>query len=146
MGVPILYYKYTYSRLLKAIWIHGWHDEDVGVVDEPRHPRVLAVVVEQILGQEDHELASDGLVAVHVGHVLDHWLAELPLGHVLADLQDEELAALDGLADRVDARQAGKLLGQIVEELAQLIVVRVMRHDEILVDAAAPVAAARRAQ
>ena len=44
---------------------------DVELVHDPGHPGVAAVVLEEIASQGEHQLSSNRLVAVHVGHPLD---------------------------------------------------------------------------
>ena len=59
------------SGLLEAVWVHGGHEVDAGVVDEVDDGLVaLLVLVAQVLGQVDEQLSAHGLVTVHVGDVL----------------------------------------------------------------------------
>ena len=55
---------------LKSVWVHAGHDVDPGVVEEPADVVVGLVVLDEVQDQVEHHLAADGLVAVHVGHVL----------------------------------------------------------------------------
>lgn len=62
--------------LLEAIWVHGGHEVDAGVVDEVNDGLVaLLVLVAEVLSQVDQQLSAHRLVAVHVGDVLKLWFA-----------------------------------------------------------------------
>ena len=50
-----------------------------GPVEERRDAVVAAVSAGEVLGEVEDELPPQSLVAVHVAHVLEHWLREGPL-------------------------------------------------------------------
>lgn len=64
------------SCFLKAVWVHGGHEVDPSVLDEVDDGLVaLLVLVAKVLSQVDEQLSAHGLVAVHVGDVLELRLA-----------------------------------------------------------------------
>ena len=69
-------------------------------------------------------VSSSSLVAVHVGHPLEHGLAVLPAPppRPARDLQHEQLAALHGLADGVELGEAGVAALVLAEHGPRLLV------------------------
>lgn len=71
---------YLSGSHLVAIGVHGGHDVDARVVDEP-HDAVVPgpVLLTEELAELDEQLAAEHLIAVHVAHVLElglHWRKE----------------------------------------------------------------------
>lgn len=59
------------GSFLKAIWVHGGHEVDAGVVDEVNDCLIaLLVLVAKVLSQVDEQLSAHSLIAVHVGDIL----------------------------------------------------------------------------
>ena len=121
--------------VLEAVRVGRRHDVDVGGVDEARDALVAAVLAQQLIDEADEELAADRLVAVHVRHVLElgpTGLVRLAARHQrAADAHDEQLAALDRLADGEEARYARKGLLELGEQRVQCLVVVVLREQEL---------------
>ena len=71
---------YTYLELfigfLPAIRIHGGHDVNACFLEEVGDKVVaLAVLVTQVDDEAQKQLLAQHLVAMHVAHVLELWLA-----------------------------------------------------------------------
>ena len=64
---------------LESVGVHGGHDVDARVVEQPADVVVGLVVLDEVEDEVEHELPAHDLVAVHIGHVLDVGLAD----HVL---------------------------------------------------------------
>lgn len=113
-------------RHLVAVRIHRRHQVDARRCQQRRDALVGAVVLAQILGQQEQQLAADDLVAVHVGHVLEFGHTDAMAARLAGHLEHPQFAMLHGLADGVEARDGWVLGGQVVQLALELLVV-VMR-------------------
>lgn len=126
-----------YLRQRIAIRVHGGHQVDVRAVDQPPQIGHPLVVAQQVLGQVDEQLPADGLVAVHVGNVLHRRRQQVPLAGVPRDLQGQQVPALQGTAQVVDARLLGIGLLQSGEQVLKLLladIVRLLQEGLVLLD------------
>ncbi len=65
---------------LESVRVERGHDVYVGGVEQRPHAVVALLVLRQeVLGQRQHQLPTDHLVAVHVGHVLQHGHQQRPV-------------------------------------------------------------------
>lgn len=70
-SVPFL----TFEGDLVAIRVHRGHDVNADIVDQVCDLWVGTIIGAQVLYQVEHQLSANDLVAVHVGYVLELWLA-----------------------------------------------------------------------
>lgn len=110
-------------RHLIAVRIHRRQQMDARRAHQLRDALVACVVLAQVLGEQQQQLAADHLVAVHIGHVLELGDAGRPPAGRRADLQHPEVALLHRLADRVEARDRRIGGGQLAQFAGQLLVV-----------------------
>lgn len=67
----VLLSNHLRGGFLEAVWVHGGHEVDAGIVDEVDDGLIaLLVLVAKVLSQVDEQLSAHSLVAVHVGDVL----------------------------------------------------------------------------
>lgn len=101
---------------LVAVGVHAVEEVHPGAVHHLGHAVVVAVALQQVLGEQQQHLLAHHLVAVHVGHVLELGHA----GHMGSrrgeDLEHPQVAALDALADAVEAGQRGVAGGDVAQE------------------------------
>ncbi len=107
-------------RVVVAVGVGAEQEPQLAGVHQLRDPLVLAVVVERVVHQPPGHLGGDPLAGVLVGHVEHGGLvAVLGLLRVLADLQGEDVLALDGLADGDDLGERRVLLGRAQDLLLE---------------------------
>ena len=111
-SVKVLLVNIVSALNLKPIRVDAGDEIDVGGVNNSSNPRVLVVVLGQVPaiksslipglslaapspGQTNQQLPPDHLVAVDVGHVLDHWPQERSgLPHVAGNVKTFQFSAL----------------------------------------------------
>ena len=111
-----------------AVRIHGGHDEDLRLVQESGDAFVVAVVLQEVLGQIQQHLSAQRLVAVHVPDVLKHGLQGRSVLDIAADFDHRQLATLHGLTHGGHLGQVRKSPFQILQFGNQCAVILVPRY------------------
>ena len=89
---------------------------------------VLSVVQGEVLCQVEEHLPAEGLVAVHVGHQLEHGLPAAALRHVLAQLGVHQISRANRFSERPHSDEVREPRLQSLEPLDHLLVRLVAAH------------------